>query len=200
MPGVLNLQGQRFGRLTVIARSSAAPATTGNRSVKWEARCDCGTTITVRACSLSSGNTTSCGCSRRTHGQSRTQLYQLWSTMIARCERPTATSYLEYGGRGIRVCQRWRESFEAFTADMGPRPSKQHTLDRFPDVNGNYEPGNVRWAPMTLQQRNKRNNHRLTIGNETMTLVEWSERTGVKYTTLKERLRRGWAPSLAVTP
>jgi hypothetical protein len=133
------------------------------------------------------------------HGMARTGLYRLFYSMIARCERPTATSYERYGGRGIKVCPRWRHNFLAFVEDMGPRPSLEHTLDRI-DPDGNYEPSNCRWAPWKTQQRNRGGfNRRLEVNGETLTLAEWSERTGIGYTTIRERLRRGWSASRAVT-
>jgi hypothetical protein len=197
MHNALNLTGQRFGRLIAISRA-ITPVGTRKGPAMWTARCDCGKSITTRAISLKSGNTTSCGCSRTKHGQARTGLYRLWSAMIARCERPTAKSYKDYGARGISVCPRWRGSFEAFAEDMGPRPSPSHTLDRI-DPNRGYEPGNVRWATWVQQGRNKRSNRLLTVDGVTMTLTEWSERTGIGVTTIRERIRRGWSVSRAVT-
>lgn len=198
MPSALDLTGQRFGRLVVIAKATLPPPSTGNRSLKWEARCSCGRTVLVRATSLRTGNTTSCGCSRTKHGQSRTGLYQLWSSMIRRCELTTSKDYPHYGARGIKVYTEWRVNFEAFAKDMGPRPTNRHTIDRR-DSNGDYEPANCRWATMTVQQRNKRNNRRIQVGDVIRTMSEWSETSGIPQSTIAMRLRRGWSNLRAVT-
>jgi hypothetical protein len=110
--------------------------------------------------------------------------------MIGRCENTTTDAYPWYGGRGIKVCDRWR-TFENFLADLGERPSKDHTLERG-DVNGNYEPGNVRWATRLEQGANKRNNRNLTAFGETLHMQEWCRRFGILQGTLWDRLDRGW--------
>lgn len=130
---------------------------------------------------------------------SRTGDRPLWLTMIARCHRPAHISYKHYGARGVSVCQRWRGSYDAFAADMGPRPSPKHTVDRI-NSDGNYEPGNCRWATQAEQQRNRRNNRLLTINGETMTAQDWAERVGVKADTLRHRLYRGLTAEQAVAP
>lgn len=154
-----DLTGARFGRLTVIRR---APDTTG-RKVNWLCRCECGKEKPVRASSLVNGRATSCGCLQRevaaksftTHGGTYTPEYQAWASMIQRCTNENCSNWHNYGGRGIAVCAAWLNSFEAFLAHIGKRPSGQHSLDRI-DVNGNYEPGNVRWATLAEQRRNIR--------------------------------------------
>lgn len=201
--------GERFGRLVALERVSAP----GAHSVAWMCRCDCGSTTRVASSSLRSGNATSCGCRQRelagaqgrsnaTHGHSRhhqpTPTYRSWSSMLARCTNPSDHAWADYGGRGIRVCDRWRESFEAFLADMGERPEGK-TLDRFPNCDGNYEPGNCRWATDLEQQNNRRDCNPITVGVETMTAAEWSRRTGVKAGTIRFRLSRGWPPAAAVS-
>jgi len=103
--------------------------------------------------------------------------------MIGRCYRPRNHRYAWYGGRGIRVCDRWRTSFEAFLADVGPRPTPRHSLDRI-DNDGDYEPGNVRWATSFEQSRNRRNVKLYTHDGETLTLSEWADRVGLPYSTL----------------
>jgi hypothetical protein len=117
-------------------------------------RCDCGVTKEVSADAIRAGRQRSCGCARTVHGMSGTPEYRTWANLIDRCTNPCSKSYDRYGGRGIRVCDRWRASFEAFLADVGPRPSAKHSIDRYPDNDGHYEPGNVRWATRTEQQRN----------------------------------------------
>ena len=122
-----------------------------------------------------------------------------WQKMRDRCRNPKAGKYKYYGGRGIEVCDRW-EFFENFYTDMGPKPSSKHSLDRI-DSDGNYEPANCRWATWKEQQRNKRNNNRVTFQGETYSLKEWSDRLGVNYSLLSYRLSVGWSPERAfLTP
>lgn len=133
-----------------------------------------------------------------THGLSSTSEYGIWSGMRKRCENPKCPAFKRYGGRGIVVCERWRASFADFLADMGPRPSPKHSLDRI-DVNGNYEPGNVRWATAATQARNTRRNHTLTVGDETLCLSEWGERFGIQPGLIQARIDMGWTTERAVT-
>jgi hypothetical protein len=155
---------KRFGRLVVVQFSHQ---TLDKRSY-WLCQCDCGGKTTVRSDALLRGQSTSCGCLqaegtlRRTHGESgswrkglkKSIEYSTWQTMIVRCEYPKAKGYERYGGRGIKVCERWRNSFENFLADMGRRPSSKHSIDRI-DNDGNYEPGNCRWATDDIQNANR---------------------------------------------
>ncbi|MCE7937081.1 MAG: hypothetical protein DYG90_00475 [Chloroflexi bacterium CFX6] len=124
--------------------------------------------------------------------------YQAWRSMINRCERPQTREYANYGARGITVCPRWRSSFVAFYADMGPRPTPTHSLDRI-DNDGNYEPDNCRWSTIRDQARNKRSNHRIAYSGEDLTVTEWAERTGIKDYTILRRLQKGWTPEAALT-
>jgi hypothetical protein len=133
------------------------------------------------------------------HGGSYTPEYRAWVRMIQRCENSNGPEFPGYGGRGIRVCARWRDSFEAFREDMGPKPSAGHSLDRFPDQNGDYEPGNCRWATNKQQSRNTRSNRLLTFNGETHCLAEWAAVTGVNSMALRSRLRKGWAVERALT-
>lgn len=119
-----------------------------------------------------------------------------WRAMRYRCEDPKSPSFKHYGGRGIAVCQRWRDSFDAFYADMGPRPDGT-TLDRI-DSNGNYEPGNCQWAQHKDQHRNKRGTLVLEAYGETLTLAEWAEKVGVRADTIKNRLLRGESVQMAL--
>ncbi len=120
--------------------------------------------------------------------------------MIARCNKPSKQSYHRYGGRGIKVCDRWlgRDGLANFIADMGPRPSPKHSVDRIKN-DGNYEPGNCRWATQKEQQRNRCNNRLVTAYGVTKTLIEWSEEFGVPYFTIWYRLSFGWPTEKAVS-
>lgn len=119
------------------------------------------------------------------------ELYNVWQGMIARCYRPAANSYELYGGRGITVCDAWISDFWIFIRDMGQRPSPTHSIDRYPDNNGNYEPKNTRWATKPEQSHNMRNNINITCGGVTRTVNEWSKETGISRRTIRNRLVRG---------
>lgn len=199
-----DLVGQRFGRLLVGYRSPV-----GGRGVRWWCRCDCGGTTWVATEKLTSGHTRSCGCLRQetaaitghakaTHGMSKTRLYAQWNTMLARCYRRSHVSYEQYGGRGIAVCDRWRGSFEAWLEDMGLPPGPGMEIDRI-DTNGNYEPGNCRWATAAQNTRNRRVTPMFTHEGRTMALGAWAEECGVPYHVLKDRMRAGWTLQRAMT-
>lgn len=162
----LDLTGMIFGRLTVIGYSR----TDKNRKAIWRCRCECGERPAVAAYKLTSGHTKSCGCLQREagdanlakghaenfiHGRVGTPTYKSWDAAKQRCFNRNDDHYPAYGGRGITMCERWRSSFLNFLADMGERPEGT-TLDRYPDNDGNYEPGNCRWATMKQQSNNRR--------------------------------------------
>lgn len=131
------------------------------------------------------------------HRARRTPEYDAWRSMKQRCYYKNGRNYSRYGGRGITVCDQWRDSYETFLADVGRRPSPQHSLDRI-DNNGNYEPGNVRWATDEQQQQNTRRTRVLTIGGESRCIAEWSRISGTEEKTIAERIARGIAPEIAV--
>jgi hypothetical protein len=118
--------------------------------------------------------------------------------MLTRCRNPRFKDFHLYGGRGIAVCERWL-TFANFYADMGTRPSPKHSLDRYPDRDGNYEPGNVRWTTAKEQARNTSRNRRIVCDGQQKTLTEWSESTGLKREIIADRLNRGWPIRLALT-
>jgi hypothetical protein len=185
----LELAGKRFSRLLVTRRVKVE----GSRNAMWEAICDCGN-ITVGAAANFGKTKFSCGCLRmescteilkgntyqRTHNQSETVEHATWTKMKQRCHNPNNHKYPIYGGRGIFVCDEWRDSFEQFYADMGPRPSKRHSIDR-KNNDGPYAPDNCHWALPKVQGRNTRTNHLVTIDGQTMCLIEWCEALGVPY-------------------
>lgn len=188
--------GLRYGRLTVIEAIHIRGLGTG-----WKCRCDCGAEMYAAGSNLESGNTASCGCkfidAHRTHGKSRARVYVIWRAMRRRCEKPTALEYRNYGGRGISVCERWQK-FENFLADMG-EPPDGFTIER-EDNDGNYEPGNCRWASYKDQLNNRRNNRFLEAFGKRRTLHQWAEELNMPPTTLRNRLDRAkWPLEAALT-
>ena len=196
---VKDLTAIRFGRLLVVRLVAER---TRDRGARWECLCDCGTIKVVAAHALKTAHAVSCGCYNRekgrTHGRSKTPEYRVWRSIFQRCFNPKCKGYPQYGGRGIAVCNRWRESFENFYADMGSRPSPQHSIDRV-DNDGPYAPENCRWATRKEQMRNRRVNHLLTHDGKTMTIAEWSGSTGLPFNTITNRLQRGWSIADAIT-
>jgi hypothetical protein len=210
---LIDLTSQRFGRLLVLKEAPPHRKPSGFTCRRYYVRCDCGTEFIVLFSSLRSGETKSCGCLKieaarerglqnLVHGHARTTEktpeYRSWRNMIDRCENPEATYYDRYGGRGIKVCAEWRNSFAVFLKDVGPRPPG-HTLDRIGN-DGNYEPGNVRWATQSEQARNRTSNHQVIYRGRTMPLADAITTSGdiVKWDTAKRRLDLGWPVARAV--
>ncbi|MBR4031128.1 MAG: hypothetical protein IKJ07_00150 [Clostridia bacterium] len=195
---IKDLTGQRFGRLTVIEFAGSK-----NRRAYWKCKCDCGNICVINGHNLGTGNTKSCGCLHDeriikdsiTHGQSGTKIYRTWKDMKARCFNPNRRGFCNYGGRGITVCDEWRDNFQAFfdcVSKLEHFGEEGYSLDRV-DVNGNYEPQNVRWATRKEQGRNKRNNVIVEYKGEKMTLAEAAEKSGIKKKILETRHERGWS-------
>lgn len=191
-PAPLPVAGQTCGRLTALRSASG-----DERGVFWLCRCECGTEKEIDRRVLLRGGIQSCGCLRgwrgraewETHGCFRTPEHYSWRAMLRRCYNPKDPSFACYGGRGIAVCDEWRKSFAAFFAAVGERPSHCNSIDRI-DTNGNYEPGNVRWATQKEQARNTRVNHIVTLDGTKMCLAEAAERIGWTRGKLQNRLRR----------
>lgn len=197
---IIDLSGRKYGRLTVLSLSHKI-----NRATYWECQCECGNKITLPRSAFISGNTKSCGClsseskSERffKHGMTLTPEYRAWSAMVARTTNQKVKYSERYIGRGITVCDEWRYSFKNFYKDMGERPSLKHSLDRV-DNDGNYEPGNCKWATKEEQSNNTSTNIYITIDGVTKTPRQWSNITGISFGAIHHRLGRGWSPRDAV--
>lgn len=196
----IDIAGQRFGMLVAVRDIGR------RRSYRlWHCACDCGASSEVPSGNLLGGHTTSCGCVKRsnlgertrTHGMRQSTTYAVWCGMKQRCFVVHSTYYHRYGGRGITVCDRWRDSFEAFLADVGERPPGL-SLDRI-NNDGNYEPGNVRWATRSEQNRNTSANRWVAALGAYRTLAEWEEVSGVPEGAIRRRLAAGWSPDEAVS-
>lgn len=191
--------GTRFGRLVVIKE--------GHRKGKERRRtlicdCDCGTETVVVINRLRTGNTRSCGCLHREYaskaqsvmveGMRSTDhpLYSTWKSMKTRCYNPNYRCYHRYGGRGIKICDRWKNSLANFVSDMGPR-DKGCSIDRI-NNDGDYEPGNCRWSSQIVQTNNTERNVRLTFQNRTQTVAQWAHETGIPYHVFQYRIKAGW--------
>jgi hypothetical protein len=191
MTRLIDLTGQRFGRLTVAEIARRNP-------VHWRCRCDCGNETVVSAGELRSGGTRSCGCLRhmpwnRTHGCEPPGLYMSWRKMIGRCQDKNNNRYAIYGGRGVTVHWEWQSfmPFREWALANGWRDGL--VIDRI-DVNGHYEPNNTRFVDYKTSANNMTSNRRITWQGRTLTVAQWAEETGIKWGTLLNRLNQGWPP------
>lgn len=188
--------GQLFGRLTVI-RKAEGP---GN---KYVCLCSCGETCSIPARRLQRSDrlaTRSCGCAVKLHGGDKEHPeYSSWRNMRRRCLNPDARDYRHYGGRGIKICQRWLDSFVWFLVDMGPRPGPGYSIERIHN-DGNYDPGNCCWATPHEQMRNMRFNRLITINGETLCVAEWAERSGLGTRTIFRRIQYSWPAEDLLSP
>jgi hypothetical protein len=201
MQNARDLTGLRSGRLVVASRIGKNKS--GNSI--WECRCDCGTVKPITSNNfLCKKPTQSCGCllreasraRRLKHGKSGTGEYNSWKGMFARCDDPLDAGYKNYGGRGIKICERWRV-FENFLADMGPRPIGT-TLDRHNNNKG-YEPANCRWATWDQQANNRRTCRVIDAHGKSLTVQQWAKETGIKGVTIRARIKSGWDPIRAIS-
>lgn len=201
----LDMTGQRYGRLVVLSEQGKHPSS----GVLWRCRCDCGSESVLPGRQLRRGRTRSCGCLAREasakrlreqtfrHGMRGTRIHGIWSGMIQRTTNPRRSNYAYYGGRGIKVCERWR-TFENFYADMGPTYADGLTLDRI-DPDGDYCPENCRWANPIKQSQNRRNCAAIEWRGRSLVAAEWDRVLGLNRNTVGARLRRGWSVERALT-
>jgi len=190
--------GERFGKWTVI--ESFVGMYLSFRQSCCRVRCDCGTEKVVQASRLRLGRTTSCRCCRpsavQTHGMTDTREFKAWAAMKMRCGNRSHRAFVHYGGRGITVCEAWRDSFAVFLKDMGPCPPSM-TIDRI-DNDGDYEPGNCRWATRKEQANNRRSNKPITVGKRTQGIRDWAAEVGEHPETLRSRILAGWSHTRAI--
>lgn len=189
-----DLTGRKFGRLTVVRFLGYG----SSKKTIWECICACGNILPVRANSMKSGNTSSCGCLKKPHGRTGTPEYQAWTAMLKRCYLKSNAAYENYGGRGIIVCPRWRKSFINFFTDMGTRPTTKHSLDRI-NNDGNYELANCRWATHSEQMINRRTTPLITYDGITLSAAEWADKIGIFRKTISRRIRSGWSVEETLT-
>src|SRR5574343_242318 len=198
-----DLQPQsQFNRWAVLKK---VPSKGKGKPSHYLCRCDCGAEREVERYGLTSGRSKSCGCLQKevakdaaiqrytTHGMTHSKTYNTWAGMLTRCYNKNQDSYKDYGGRGITVCDRWRNSFTEFLADMGERP-KGCSIERVDNDKG-YSPENCIWADYSTQAKNTRRTRHITFGGKTMSVLDWSNEIGIHYERLRDRLNRGWLPA-----
>lgn len=203
--------GQRYGRLTVLYRGEDKVYPNGRKVVQWVCQCDCGNQTTVATTSLGQGLTQSCGCLNdekrkssetkyKKHGHKKERIYETWHGMKQRCLNSNSDKYELYGGRGITICEEWKNDFQKFYDwAMANGYNDSLTIDRI-DVDKGYCPENCRWTNAKIQQRNKRDNKLITFNGETHCLAEWAEITGINRSTISSRIdKSGWSVEDALT-
>lgn len=207
----IDISGRRYGKLTVVRRADDRFDKKGNIRTVYLCKCDCGNETITYASNLTSGHSKSCGCEQKEnlkrigfqnmpdlrmdttkHHKSNTRLYRIWRGMKERCNNPNSNAYSNYGGRGIKVCDEWKNDFEVFYSwAITNGYSDNLSIDRI-DVNGNYEPSNCRWADTKTQCNNMRTNKYFTINSTTKTMKQWADTYDMDYGKVKERIRIGW--------
>jgi hypothetical protein len=203
----IEMAGEWFGRWLVMSRSEN---NSHGRSM-WLCRCNCGTERAVSGKDLRNGKSVSCGCIKiglkKKHGDAisgcHAPEYDIWCGMRQRCENPNCNVYKHYGGRGIKVCERWQD-YPNFLADMGRRPSPDHSIDRYPNNDGDYEPSNCRWAMQSEQVGNRRflgtvRTRWVHFRGRKITMTEACKEMGIAVKTVKFRLSKGWDIDRALT-
>lgn len=195
---IKNLVGKKFGRLTVVEISGR----TNRQQVTWRCLCECGNYTVVSNTGLQSGNTKSCGCLKHdilirrnkkgSDPDKKTRLYRIWQRMKYRCENEQSSDYKYYGGKGVSVCENWKNDFQSFKKwALINGYNDDLTIDRI-NVNGNYEPSNCKWATMAQQCINTTKNHFITYKGETHTLSEWSKKFKMDGSKIRYRLNHNW--------
>lgn len=191
----IDITGQKFGKLQVLSYSHTGK----DKRPYWNCICDCGKIKVANGKSLRNGDVRSCGCfniesiikRQTTHGKRKIKEYNVWEKMKSRCYCEKDKRYKHYGGRGIIVCDEWKNSFENFINDMGLRPNVNYSIDRI-DNNGNYCKENCRWATRLEQANNKSNSRLLTYNGLSLTTRQWSEKLNINYKTLNSRISKKW--------
>lgn len=194
---LVDISGQRFGMLVAVKRIAIKP----RRGSLWECKCDCGNTKAIFQCQLRQGKTKSCGCFFKknvgkwntTHGCSMTKAFRSWMGMIRRCHSEHDAAFARYGGRGIKVCEEWRNSFDAFLRDMGHPPTAKHSIGRI-DNDGHYQKDNCEWQTAAQQNANRSNSVFITIDGKTKCVSEWCRHFGVNVPAAFARIKYGWDP------
>lgn len=197
----IDIQGKKFNRLFVVSLVKKE----NTKISYWECLCDCGKSIIVQSCHIRGGHTKSCGCLQKetvseinkSHGISDSEIYSVWQNMKNRCNNENYHRFDRYGGRGIKVCKRWEESFLEFHTDMGERP-EGFTIERM-DNDGDYEPGNCKWADNKEQCRNRSSNRIITFNGKTMCVADWAEEKRMNLSTIHSRIRMGWSIERTLT-
>ena len=202
-----DLTGQRFGRLVVIHLEDDYVSPSGYHKKRWLCHCDCGNDVIVWSGNLINSHTQSCGCQHlekiatgnTKHGIRNTRVYRIWTDIITRCENPNSEYYGKYGGRGIKMCDEWRNdplSFYEWSIANGYADGL--SIDR-KNNDGNYEPSNCRWSNRVEQANNTSRNHYITYKDKTMTIAQWARETGLSNKTIADRLALGWDVESALT-
>lgn len=195
-PKVKDIRGRRFFKLVPMKLFKKL----GTRVYLWECQCDCGKRSLIAVSHM--GKQKTCGCGQqdgvRKHGLGHTRIYKSWNALVARCTNPKHKQWPDYGGRGIAVCDSWRNSFVEFHRDMGASWKYGLTIERI-DVNGGYNKKNCRWATIQEQTNNRRNNRPITIDGVTKNMNKWCTEHGISMSTFRQRLMRGWDTKRALT-
>lgn len=208
MPKYEDLSGRKFNRLKVLRlhhkKQLYRKGKPNGHMYYYLCQCECGNFSVVSAANLKNNAVKSCGCLQREeaqkttnkhkiHGKKNSRIYRIWSSMKSRCSHPSVNGYERYGGRGIKVCDEWKDDFLSFYEwSQKNGYSDKLTIDRI-NVNGDYSPSNCRWISWKEQSRNTRTNHNISYQGKTRCLKEWSEILGINYGTLKNRIRHGWS-------
>ena len=199
MSKFIDLSGQKFNQLTVVERVKS------NSSTRWKCKCDCGNFTEVTSANLKNGAVKSCGCLRHKHshnylhGKSKSALYQMWKSMLYRCESPKNIAYKFYGARGITVCDEWHNFsvFEKWVKET--KPNADYTIERI-DVNKGYYPNNCTWIPLNKQANNRRSCVMITYNNDTHNLMEWCKLLNLDYKRVHNRMYKlGWTFEKAIS-